>query len=239
MQGKKLVVYSGGSDSFTVLHKVMDSGMEPVAISFAYGQRHSKELMFARAECAKWGIEHKVIDISFLGAMMEGVSALTTESEPVPEGHYEAENMKRTVVPNRNMVLLSIAGAFALSKGITVMAYGAHQGDHAIYPDCRPAFVSAMQFAFAECDWSPLILEVPFLHEDKRGIYTWGVAHGLDYARAWTCYNGRERACGRCGSCIERLMAFDEIGVEDPLVYEDRNAWRLLANANPMERADD
>jgi len=235
---KKLVVYSGGSDSYTVLHKVLASGMTPVAISFAYGQRHSKELMYARNECARLNIEHKVIDISFLGSIMSGVSALIPGDEDVPEGHYAAENMKRTVVPNRNMVLLSIAGAFALSKGITVMAYGAHQGDHAIYPDCRPAFVSAMQFAFAECDWSPLILEVPFLHEDKRDIYMWGITHGLDYSRAWTCYNGRERACGRCGSCIERLMAFDAIGVDDPAEYEDRDSWRLLANANPMERTD-
>lgn len=217
--GKRVVaIYSGGMDSFTLLHRLLREGYEVHALSFNYGQRHSKELQFARRVCAELNLSHKEVDITAINQLLQG-SSLTDNIE-VPEGHYEAENMKSTVVPNRNMIMLSLAIGYAVSIKADAVYYGAHGGDHAIYPDCRPLFVEKMNEVSQVANYEPVAVEAPYLYADKIQILREGLEMGLDYSKTWTCYNGRERACGKCGSCIERLEAFSVNGAVDPLPYE-------------------
>jgi 7-cyano-7-deazaguanine synthase len=193
------------------------------ALSFDYGQRHKKELSYAHNEAKSLDIPHRIVDLRMLGELAP-YSALTHGGD-VPQGYYAEETMRKTVVPNRNMVMIALATSYAASRGHAVVAYGAHQGDHDVYPDCRPSFVHAMNTAVALCDWTPPRLIVPFLTMDKRGIYAWGLSKGLDYARSWTCYEGGAQPCGRCGACVERLHAFHDIGERDPAEYADRTFW--------------
>lgn len=218
MTQKAVVIYSGGMDSFTVLNKVIKQGLEVHALSFNYGQKHSKELTYAATACEKLGVSHKVVDISAINFLLAG-SALTSDV-PMPEGHYEDENMAQTVVPNRNMILLSLAVGYAVSIDASQVYYGAHGGDHAIYPDCRPEFVHKMNDVCAIANYEAVEIVTPYLHNTKIEILTDGLNMGLDYTDTWTCYNGREKACGKCGACQERLEAFAENGVTDPCLYE-------------------
>ena len=214
-----VVIYSGGMDSFTLLHLARSRGLKVHALSFNYGQRHVRELEAARAVCQAEGIPHKVIDIRAMSEVMAG-SSLTSDAE-VPEGHYEEDSMKSTVVPDRNMILLSLATGYAVTVGAGAVWYGAHGGDHAIYPDCRPEFVEKMDAVCRIANYEPVGIEAPFMALDKGEILAEGLKLGLDYSQTWTCYNGRDKACGRCGSCVERLEAFAAHGLEDPLAYED------------------
>lgn len=214
-----VVIYSGGMDSFTLLHLARSRGLKVHALSFNYGQRHVRELEAARAVCQAEGIPHKVIDIRAMSEVMAG-SSLTSDAE-VPEGHYEEDSMKSTVVPNRNMILLSLATGYAVTVGAGAVWYGAHGGDHAIYPDCRPEFVEKMDAVCRIANYEPVGIEAPFMALDKGEILAEGLKLGLDYSQTWTCYNGRDKACGRCGSCVERLEAFAAHGLDDPLAYED------------------
>lgn len=219
MSENVVVIFSGGMDSFTILNQANQNENYNVhALSFDYGQRHVKELHCAKSVCAELGIPHQVVDISSINALMKG-SALTDNID-VPEGHYESESMKQTVVPNRNMVLISLAVAHAVSINATKVFYGAHSGDHAIYPDCRPAFVHAMNDVCAIANYEAVEIVCPFLDKSKIDILAAGLALSLDYAKTWTCYNGREKACGKCGSCQERLEAFELNNATDPLPYE-------------------
>ena len=220
MSKKVVVIYSGGMDSYTVLHKAIQQGLTPYALTFDYGQRHVKEIEVARSVCQELGINHKIIDISAINELIGG-SSLTDKSIDVALGHYQEETMKSTVVPNRNMILLSLAIGYAVSIGAEQVYYGAHSGDHAIYPDCRPEFVEKMNEVAAIANYEKTEIVSPYLNSDKIGILKDGLAMGLDYSKTWTCYNGREKACGKCGSCVERLEAFAENGVTDPLPYED------------------
>lgn len=213
-----VVIYSGGMDSFTLLHLARAQGHKVHALFFNYGQRHVRELDAARAVCEAEGIPHKVIDIRAMSEVMSG-SALTSDAE-IPEGHYEEENMKATVVPNRNMILLSLATGYAVTVNAQAVWYGAHGGDHAIYPDCRPEFVEKMDAVCRVANYEPVAVKAPFMTLDKGEILAEGLKLGLDYGQTWTCYNGREKACGQCGSCVERLEAFATHGIEDPLAYE-------------------
>ena len=218
MTGSVVVIYSGGMDSFTLLHLARARGLKVHALSFNYGQRHVRELDVAAAVCQAEGIPHKVIDIRAMSEVMSG-SSLTSDIE-VPEGHYEEDTMKATVVPNRNMILLSLATGYAVTTGAGAVWYGAHGGDHAIYPDCRPEFVEKMDAVCRVANYEPVGIEAPFMAMDKGQILAEGLKLGLDYSQTWTCYNGRDKACGRCGSCVERLEAFAANGVTDPLAYE-------------------
>ncbi len=214
-----VVIYSGGMDSFTLLHLARSRGLKVHALSFNYGQRHVRELEAARAVCQAEGIPHKVIDIRAMSEVMAG-SSLTSDLE-VPEGHYEEDSMKSTVVPNRNMILLSLATGYAVTVGAGAVWYGAHGGDHAIYPDCRPEFVEKMDAVCRIANYEPVGIEAPFMALNKGEILAEGLKLGLDYSQTWTCYNGRDKACGRCGSCVERLEAFAAHGLQDPLTYEN------------------
>ncbi|NVK10796.1 MAG: 7-cyano-7-deazaguanine synthase QueC [Gammaproteobacteria bacterium] len=217
---KVVVIYSGGMDSFTVLHKAVRDGHDVLAVSFNYGQRHSKELDYAQRVCRTLGVTHDIVDITAMQTLMSNSSLMANSSDDIPEGHYAADNMKSTVVPNRNMILISLAIGYAVNEGAQQVWYGAHSGDHTIYPDCRPEFVEAMQKVSLLANFDPVEVVAPYLYGDKISILKDGLAMGLDYGDTWTCYNGREKACGKCGSCVERLEAFELNHASDPLEYE-------------------
>lgn len=215
---KAVVIYSGGMDSFTILNRAYRDNLDIYALTFDYGQKHSKEIEFARNVCRELGVTHKVIDITAINQLLQS-SSLTSDAV-IPEGHYEAANMKSTVVPNRNMILLSLAIGYAVDIGAQKVFYGAHSGDHAIYPDCRPDFVHAMNKVAKLANYEPVDIVTPYLNSSKIDILRDGLSMGLDYAKSWTCYNGREKACAKCGSCVERLEAFEKNNAIDPLDYE-------------------
>ncbi|MAD45684.1 MAG: 7-cyano-7-deazaguanine synthase QueC [Oceanospirillaceae bacterium] len=218
MTEKAVVIYSGGMDSFTILNKAVREGLEVFALTFNYGQKHSKEIEYAERVCEELGINHRIIDITAINQLIHN-SSLTSDTE-IPEGHYADDNMKSTMVPNRNMILLSLAIGYAVDIGAGKVYYGAHSGDHAIYPDCRPEFVHAMNDVAKIANYEPVEIVTPYLTGDKISILKDGLAMGLDYGKSWTCYNGREKACGKCGSCVERLEAFEKNHTTDPLPYE-------------------
>lgn len=220
VQEKVVVIYSGGMDSFTVLNRALEDGYQVFAVSFHYGQRHHRELEAARAVCQQLGVEHKVVDIRSINALLSG-SSLTDDID-VPEAEYATSNMTSTVVPNRNMILLSLAIGYAVSLKAPRVYYGAHAGDHDIYPDCRPEFVAAMNDVSQIANYEAVTIHSPYLTQSKADILADGVRMGLDYSQTWTCYNGREKACGRCSACRERLAAFASLGLSDPLAYESR-----------------
>lgn len=218
---KAVLIYSGGMDSFTLLHHILASGLarsDIATLTFNYGQKHVKEVEYAKHVCAELGIEHKVVDISAINSLLGGSSL--TDDIAIPEGHYEADNMKSTVVPNRNMILLSLAIAYAVSLEADTVYYGAHSGDHAIYPDCRPEFVQKMDEVSRIANFQPVAISTPFVDMSKIDILARGMDLGLDYTHTWTCYNGREKACGKCGACVERLEAFRSNQQVDPIPYE-------------------
>jgi 7-cyano-7-deazaguanine synthase len=218
MSEKVVVIFSGGMDSYTVLNHALKQGYDVHALTFDYGQRHVKEIQYAQRACDELNVHHKIVDISAINSIIAGSSL--TDNIDIPEGHYEAESMQSTVVPNRNMILLSLAVGYAVSLKATKVFYGAHSGDHAIYPDCRPEFVKRMQDVCAIANYDAIDIIVPYLHNDKIEILADGIKMNLDYNKTWTCYNGREKACGKCGACQERLEAFEKNNVTDPLEYE-------------------
>lgn len=227
-----IVVYSGGMDSFTLLHKAIQkqtiryggqkSDIYP--ISFDYGQRHKKELYYADRVVRQLELEfnYHIVRLDGLAPLLRG-SALTSPRIAVPEGHYAADSMKQTVVPGRNTIMLSIAMGYAESLLNSSMQYdnaevwyGAHSGDHHIYPDCRPGFVTGLTETFLHATEGRVKLRAPFLYLDKAGILKLGLGMGLNYAQSWTCYKGEAEPCGKCGSCVEREEAFTKLAKYDP-----------------------
>lgn len=223
---KTIVICSGGLDSVTLAYKVAKEKQLTGLVSFDYGQRHKKELAFA-ARCAEdLGVPHSIIDISHVGAMLSG-SALTDDVE-VPDGHYEEESMKATVVPNRNAIMLTIAYGIASARGAEAVATAVHGGDHFIYPDCRPEFIKSFEEMqnYALEGLSQIKLYTPFVELSKADIAAEGARLGVPFADTWSCYKGGEIHCGRCGTCVERIEAFAIAGVEDPTMYEDHEFWK-------------
>ena len=215
---KALIILSGGLDSTVLAHEVVARrDCQLAALSFNYGQKHTRELACAAAQAKLLGIKHTIVALPFINELFNS-ALLSNSDEEIPHGHYEDESMKQTVVPNRNMIMLSIAAGVALSQDRTELYYGAHSGDHAIYPDCRADFVTAMQQALGLCDWQKIDLQVPFLHLDKPEIVRRGAALGVDFGQTWTCYTGGDMPCGECGSCFERSEAFAANGLIDPLL---------------------
>ncbi|CUA93862.1 7-cyano-7-deazaguanine synthase QueC [Pannonibacter indicus] len=223
---KTLVVCSGGMDSVTLAHKVAQENELVGLVSFNYGQRHLKELDFARACADDLGVEHIVIDISGIGRQLSG-SALT-DDVAVPDGHYAEETMRITVVPNRNAIMLAIAFGIAAARGAEAVATAVHGGDHFIYPDCRPGFTEAFETMQRQAlaGVADVRLYTPYVHTDKAAIAAEGVRLGVDYTRSWSCYKGGEIHCGRCGTCVERREAFHMAGAEDPTTYADPDFWK-------------
>jgi len=219
MTEKAVVILSGGMDSTTLLYDIVDSGAEVYAVSFDYGQKHIRELFCAKKTCKILNVPHRIINLKILNDIAP--SALTRKDVDVPEGDYKDDNMKQTVVPNRNMVMLSLATVFAISIKATKLYYGAHSGDHTIYPDCRPEFVEVMKTAIELADWNKVELDVPYLFIHKGEIVHRGIKLNVDFKNTWTCYKGKEKACGMCGACRERLEAFYYAGIKDPIEYEE------------------
>jgi len=217
--GKRVLILSGGMDSVTLLYKlVKEVGRQSVyALTLNYGQRHVKEIEYSKWNCEHLGVNHLIIDITSIAPVLKG-SALTDNLE-VPDGNYADKNMKVTVVPNRNMIFLSLAIAYAVSLGAEEVYYGAHTGDHAIYPDCRPIFIEKMNAAAAIANYEPVKIVTPFSTMDKGDIVKLGTKLGVPYEHTWTCYKGLEKACGTCGSCTERLEAFAKAARKDPVEY--------------------
>jgi 7-cyano-7-deazaguanine synthase len=232
---KTVIVYSGGLDSSVLLYHLRAAGHELHALSVDYGQRHRCELGRASVICAKLRAPHSTADLSAIQPLLAG-SSLTSPEIEVAEGHYTEESMKSTVVPNRNMIFLAVATGHALSIKADNVAYAAHSGDHAIYPDCRNAFADAMATAISLADWESVQLIRPFVDWTKADIVRRGAELGVPFAQTWSCYKGGALHCGRCGTCIERREAFDLAGVEDPTLYATdapsvetlrSKAWRL------------
>lgn len=216
-----IVVYSGGMDSFTLLNEVIASGeFDHVhALTFDYGQKHSKEIMFAMRAVGGMNVgQHKIVDVTSINQLLD--SSLTATGGEIPEGHYEEDTMKSTVVPNRNMIMISLATGWAVSLGADTVFFGAHAGDHAIYPDCREEFVEAINEVTMIANYQSVEVRAPYLDFTKGEIALIGRKLHLDYGLAWTCYNGRAYACGKCGACQERLEAMEFAGISDPLEYE-------------------
>lgn len=214
---RTMLIFSGGMDSATLLYDLLAAGDYVECLAVNYRQRHGREIESAERICADLSVRLDVLDLSMLGSMLEG-SSQTDSTVGVPFGRYDEPSMKLTVVPNRNMFMLASAGAVAISRKMDRLAYGAHAGDHTIYPDCRPEFVEAMSNAFRLCDWHPLDLFVPYLLWTKGEICSRGIELGVPYEHTWTCYSGGDIPCGKCGSCTERAEAFDHAGAEDKLL---------------------
>jgi 7-cyano-7-deazaguanine synthase len=230
-----ILIYSGGLDSTTLLYHLRAEGQTVAALSVDYGQRHRQEVVAAQALCAALGVEHQVVDLRAVRPLLAG-SSQTDPTVAVPQGHYADLTMKQTVVPNRNMLLLALAGAWAVSRQAEAIAYAAHGGDHAIYPDCRPAFVAAFAQTLALANWHPVTVLAPFLALDKAAIVRLGASLGVPFGQTWSCYDpqtdlstGRTLHCGRCGTCCERALSFDEAGIEDPTIYMDTTYWKRVS----------
>ncbi len=211
---KALLVYSGGLDSTTLLYEYKDS--IALAVTFDYGSKHNaREIACAKENCKRLGIKHLVIPLGFIGQYFK--SDLLLSGGEIPEGNYAEENMKSTVVPFRNGIMLSVAAGLAESYGLDTVLLANHSGDHAIYPDCRPAFVEAMDAAVRAGTYEGIRVVSPYCDITKRDIAFRGKAIGLDYSLTYSCYKGGEKHCGKCGTCTERREALDGF---DPTEYE-------------------
>ncbi|MBD5295487.1 MAG: 7-cyano-7-deazaguanine synthase QueC [Bacteroides sp.] len=217
MEKDCVAVISGGMDSVTLLHEFKDR--IALAVTFDYGSNHNaREIECARKNCEILGIEHLVIPLMFMGEYFE--SSLLSGADAIPEGHYADENMKSTVVPFRNGIMLSVACGLAESRGLKCVALANHGGDHAIYPDCRQGFVDAMSRAMEEGTYDHVTIFAPYTNITKTDIARHGKELGIDYSLTYSCYKGGEKHCGRCGTCVERREAMAEAGIQDPTLYE-------------------
>lgn len=243
MTSKAVVVLSGGLDSSTLAHYVANEGYDVYGISFNYGQRHTKELNSAchtmnlvRGTHGRYSSEHqqvhKVVSLG-IAELFEGSGSSLVDDTDVPDGHYAEETMKATVVPNRNMIMLSVAAAWTISIGAEAVFTGVHSGDHFIYPDCREEFISDVNDAIVTGNEGFLpaarlvpYVNAPFMFKSKADIAQLAFDLNVDIARTWSCYKGGDIHCGRCGTCVERLEAIASTGNEDPTEYADTEFWK-------------
>ena len=219
MSKKKVVVLlSGGMDSVTALYQAAKDYEVVATLSFHYGSKHNdKELPMAKWHADKLGVPHLIIPLAFIGEQF--ASDLLASGGEIPKGHYEEQTMKKTVVPFRNGIMLSIAGGLAESKEAQGLVIAAHAGDHAIYPDCREDFMKAMADAIRLGTYAEVEVLRPFIAMTKADIAKRGADIGVDYAQTWSCYVGGDTHCGECGTCVERREAFMLSGVPDPTSY--------------------
>ena len=211
---KAVLVYSGGLDSTTLLYEYRDS--IALAVSFDYGSKHNaREISYAAENCKRVGVKHLVIPLGFIGQYFK--SDLLLSGGEIPEGSYADDNMHSTVVPFRNGIMLAVAAGLAESYGLDTVMLANHSGDHAIYPDCRPEFVEAMDAAVQAGTYEGIRVVSPYCDITKRDIALRGKALGIDYSLTYSCYKGGEKHCGKCGTCVERKEALEGF---DPTEYE-------------------
>lgn len=213
-----VIIVSGGMDSITMLYDYKDR--IALAVSFDYGSNHNaKEIPFAKLHCERLGIKHIIIKLGFMTKYF--TSSLLEGADAIPEGHYADENMKSTVVPFRNGIMLSIAVGIAESNRLQYVMMANHGGDHAIYPDCRPEFVNSFSDAAEAGTYNNVTLFAPYTNITKADIARRGKALGIDYAETWSCYKGEDVHCGKCGTCVERKEALALAGIEDHTIYSE------------------
>ena len=217
MKKDSILVLSGGMDSVTMLHEYKER--IALAVTFDYGSNHNaREIECAAANCRMLDIEHLVIPLKFMGEYFE--SSLLSGADAIPEGHYADDNMKSTVVPFRNGIMLAVACGLAESRKLQHVMLANHGGDHTIYPDCRPGFVDAMSRAMQEGTYDGVSILAPYTNITKSEIARHGKELGIDYSLTYSCYKGGERHCGKCGTCVERREALADAGIPDPTLYE-------------------
>ena len=211
------IIVSGGMDSITLLYDNKDE--IALGISFDYGSNHNaREIPFAKMHCERLGIKHITIKLDFMHQYFK--SSLLDGAEAIPEGHYTDDNMKSTVVPFRNGIMLAIAIGIAESNNLDQVFIANHGGDHTIYPDCRPEFINAIDAAATAGTYNNVKVIAPYTKITKSDIARIGKRLGIDYAETWSCYKGGEVHCGKCGTCVERKEALAEAGIEDKTIYE-------------------
>lgn len=212
-----VIVVSGGMDSITLLYDKKEE--IALAVTFDYGSKHNaREIAWAKVHCGRLGIRHIVIKLDFMQKYF--TSSLLEGGDEIPEGHYADENMKSTVVPFRNGIMLSVAAGIAESNGLKKILIANHGGDHTIYPDCRPEFIGAMDRAIANGTYEDVRIDASYTNITKADIAKIGKRLGIDYSETWSCYKGGERHCGKCGTCIERKEAMALAGIDDRTEYE-------------------
>lgn len=217
---RSLVLLSGGMDSVTALYWAQQQHEVVGAVSFDYGSKHNeKEITFAAWHCSQLKVKHDTVALPFVNDLF--ASDLLKSGGDIPDGHYEEQSMKRTVVPFRNGIMLAIACGIAESRDAEALVIAAHSGDHAIYPDCREPFMQGIADAMREGTYARIELLRPFIDKDKAAIAKLGHELGIDFAQTWSCYKGGAIHCGTCGTCVERREAFLMAGLADPTVYED------------------
>lgn len=215
-----VIIVSGGMDSITMLYEFKDQ--IALGVSFNYGSNHNnREIPFAEMHCKRLGIPHITIDLGFMPQYFK--SSLLEGADAIPEGNYDEENMKSTVVPFRNGIMLSIAVGIAESNSLKRVLIANHGGDHAIYPDCRPEFITAIDAAAKAGTYVDVAIEAPYTNISKTDIARRGKSLAIDYSETWSCYKGGQVHCGTCGTCVERKEALREAGIADPTVYLDAN----------------
>ena len=216
---KAVVIISGWLDSTVLLYKVLNEWYDVYALSFNYGQKHSKEIECAKKTCEKLWVNHKIIDISFMKDLLS--SSLLDDDKEVPEWDYREENMKSTVVPSRNLIFASIGIWYGQSIGAKIVALWVHWGDHTIYPDCREEFIEKLNEVAKISDWNKIELYCPYLWKEKALLVDEWNKMWVDFGLTWSCYKWGEKPCGKCWTCTERIEAFKLNGLEDVLDYEE------------------
>jgi len=215
-----VAIVSGGIDSITLYYYLKNKEYNVDILSFDYGAKHNaKELPMIEKHIIKCEDTHIIIPLEFINEHFN--SSLLKSGEDIPEGHYEDENMKSTVVPFRNGIMLSIAIGYAESKGISKVFLGSHAGDHAIYPDCRSIFTKAMSMAGTLGTYNEVQVVSPFNDLTKADIVSIGYGLNIKYENTWSCYKGKNVHCGVCGTCVERKEAFALSNLKDPTVYAE------------------
>jgi 7-cyano-7-deazaguanine synthase len=216
-----VAVVSGGMDSTVLVYDLLKQGHEVSMLSVDYGQKHRKELDHARRTAAKNDLRHEIADLTGITQLISR-STLTSDA-PVPDGHYAEDNMRQTVVPNRNSIMLNVAIGWAITLEADGVATAVHSGDHYIYPDCRPEFVKALDLlAGVACEGfiaDEFAVFAPYVNIPKDEIARIGNTLDVPWDDTWSCYKGGDIHCGSCGTCFERREAFTLAGIDDPTPY--------------------
>ncbi len=230
-RNQAVLIVSGGMDSCVLAHYYASAGFNLHLLSFNYGQKHVKELTYAEQYIAHLRerfshgtqpiqIAYDIIELPISRLLTESDSSLINPDVQVPYGHYTDDSMKSTVVPYRNPNMLLQAATVAWNDHANIVAYAAHQGDYAQYPDCRKVFVDTFNGMIATAMNSQDVeVETPFMRFTKAQIARLGASLDVPFELTWSCYEGKEAHCGRCGTCFERREAFELAGIPDPTIY--------------------